>query len=783
MTREERKAFARRAASEGIVLLKNENKTLPLIKEKEIALFGIHSYKAIKMGWGSGDMLAHTAIGLYDALVSQGAKVEKCTSDLAKEWIDAHCDEYAYINRHWGKWTVRYTEIETPDSAIFEARKSTDTAIVSVGRCAGEAFDFKDISGEYRLADDEIDLIKRVSKAFDRVVLVMNTAVLLDISSIDGVKVDAIVYTALCGEEYGNALADVLLGSVNPSGRLATTWAYNYSDYPTKDGFGTLKTLYTEGIYVGYRYFDTFNVPVRARFGEGLSYTSFEINEGSAKIVGTTVTFDVAVKNVGNYDGKDVIECYISAPDGKLEKAYRELATYKKTKVIKMGESDTVTIAFDLLDFASFDETSASFILEAGKYVVSITDGTRDIKPIFAVNISDEITVKKVSNRCKLIEKIDLLSKKGKNTAKMSANGLPVLEFCASIKTEIAEEPKANKLLTPRTDLNRTITLDDVKEGIATIEDVVAQFDAEELANTINGMIYDSKAVISTVGGSNKYRLIGTAGETWKSEKYGIPAGICADGPSGLRLSIFNTEIDADSDLAKKMVSYPSGTCLANSWNEDLLIEYGKTILTELEETTIEGWLAPGINIQRNPLCGRNFEYCSEDPLICGNAAAAITIGVQYNDDMSLTGKYTTVKHFACNNVEYERRENDSVISERALREIYLRGFEIAVKKSMPHAIMSSYNKVNGTHAATNFDLCMAILRYEWGFKGMVMTDWGNSAPPKQHYYAGNDLAMAGYFKASVIEGIKSGEIDIADAQKSAVRVLELIMKTTMHSK
>ena len=365
----------------------------------------------------------------------------------------------------------------------------------------------------------------------------------------------------------------------------------------------------------------------------------------------------------------------------------------------------------------------------------------------------------------------------------MSSDGLPTLAFNASIKTEIAPEPKENKPLIPRTDFNRTITLDDVKAGIASVEDVVAQFDAEELANTINGMIYDNKAVISTVGGSNQYRLIGTAGETWKSEKYGIPAGVCADGPAGLRLSIFNTEIDADSELAKGRVCYPSGTCFANSWNEDLLREYGMTIRTELEETTIEGWLAPGINIQRNPLCGRNFEYCSEDPLISGNAAAAITVGVQYNDDMSLTGKYTTVKHFACNNVEYERRENDSVISERALREIYLRGFEIAVKKAMPHAIMSSYNKVNGTHAATNFDLCMAILRYEWGFSGMVMTDWGNSAPPKQHYYAGNDLAMAGYFKASVLEGINSGEVNLADAQKSAVRVLELIMKTTMHNK
>ena len=349
---------------------------------------------------------------------------------------------------------------------------------------------------------------------------------------------------------------------------------------------------------------------------------------------------------------------------------------------------------------------------------------------------------------------------------------------CDSIETEIYSEIENEKIkeYVPKND--KLYTLEDVISGNATTEDVVAQFTNEELGYVLNGVIYDGADASANVG-SMAIKVRGAAGEFWSNEKYKIPVNACADGPAGVRLAIFGTPVETDTEVAKNVVAYPSGTCLANSWDLESARKFGECVASDLEYSDIEGWLAPGINIQRNPLNGRNFEYLSEDPLIAGKIGAYVTIGVQYDMNAEPTGRYATVKHFACNNIEYERGISDSQVSERALREIYLKGFKIAVEEGNPGAIMTAYNKINGEFSSTNYDLLMGILRGEWGFGGIVMTDWNTCADATRHTHAGNDLIMPGRFAKSIKEAIDSGKISKADAQLCATRILNLVLKTS----
>ena len=329
---------------------------------------------------------------------------------------------------------------------------------------------------------------------------------------------------------------------------------------------------------------------------------------------------------------------------------------------------------------------------------------------------------------------------------------------------------------------NNLYTLEDVVNGVATVEDVVAQFSNEELGNVLNGVIYEGSNASANVG-SMAIKVRGAAGELWSSEKYKIPVNACADGPAGVRLAIFGTPVETDTEVAKNVVAYPSGTCFANSWDLEAARKFGECVASDLEYSDIEGWLAPGINIQRNPLNGRNFEYLSEDPLIAGKIGAYITIGVQYDKDANPSGRYTTVKHFACNNIEYERGVSDSQLSERALREIYLKGFKIAVEEGNPGAIMTAYNRINGEFASTNYDLLMGVLRGEWDYEGIVMTDWNTCADATRHTHAGNDLIMPGRYAKAITEALDSGKISRADAQLCAKRILNLVLKSNYQIK
>ena len=788
MLRQEKMNFARRAAADGMVLLKNDNNALPIGKDNEIALFGIASYKCFRLGWGSGDMMAQRQSQINEALIEVGYKLNAEINAINEKWVEEHSSEYATLNRNWDEWTFRLNEILVDEKSIENASKTTKIAIVTLGRCSGEAADLKNEEGFHKLHSEEINLIKNVSKYFEKTILLLNVCGPLDLCAIDDCDVDAIVDASLGGEMFGYAVADIVSGAVTPSGKLSTTWAYKYEDYPTGEGIDTLEVPYNEGIYVGYRYFDTFNITPRYPFGFGLSYTSFSNEALEVSIDGQVVDITVKVTNTGNYVGREIIQCYLSAPEKKLEKAYQELCAYAKTDELKPGESCELLLSFDITDMASYDEESASFILEDGKYYVRVGNSSRNTKVVASIDVAKTVVCAVAKNRLSVKKELNLLSSKGiasytydkeaeeKSTAK-------VLTFdCESVETIVygVTENNPPKLFKRKDD--KIYKLDNVVNGEITVEEFVAQFSDDELSKMLNGVIYEGSNANANVG-SMSTKVRGAAGEMWSSEKYGIPVNACADGPAGVRLSIFGTPVSSDSDLAKAVVSYPSGTCVANSWDLESARRLGECVCDDLILTDIEGWLAPGINIHRNPLNGRNFEYLSEDPLIAGKIAAYVTIGVQYDENADLTGKYTTVKHFACNNIEYERGVSDSQVTERALREIYLKGFKIAVEESQPLAIMTAYNRINGEFASNSYELLTGILRGEWEYEGMVMTDWNTCAVPVKHISAGNDLIMPGCHRQKILDGLANGDLKREEAQLCAKRLIELIIKSNYKKK
>ncbi len=782
MLRQEKLDFARKAAADGIVLLKNENGALPIDMGKEIALFGISSYRCFRLGWGSGDMMAQTISQINEGLKEAGYTLNSEIENACLKYVNELPDQ-RLMNRDWDKWTYRQEEIMLDEDMIDASSSKSDVAVITLGRNSGEAFDLKDEDGYFRLHTDEVNLVRSVTKCFAQTILLLNTCGPLDLRAIDDCKIDAIVDVSLGGEMFGYAVADVISGKVSPNGKLTTTWAYKYEDYSTKEGITTLEVPYKEGIYVGYRYFDTFGVTPRYPFGYGLSYTKFASEVVDVRIDDQIVDLTVKVTNVGEYNGREVIQCYLSSPEVKLEKAYQELCTYAKTDVLAPNESCELLLSFDLTEMASYDEERASYILEEGKYYVRVGNSSRNTKIACAINLAKEVICNVVKSRCTKQKDFEELSNKGASPYTYAGEdaekaAAQVFEFaCDSVETVVHDviENDVPKLLTPKSDA--FYDLKDVVAGKASVEDVVAQFSNEELADILNGVIYEGSNANANVG-SMAIKVRGAAGEMWSSEKYAIPVNACADGPAGVRLAIFTTPIETDTELSREVVAYPSGTCMANSWDLESARRFGECVGADLELSDIEGWLAPGINIQRNPLNGRNFEYLSEDPIVSGKIGAYITIGVQYNDDAEPTGRYTTVKHFACNNIEYERGVSDSQVSERALREIYLKGFKIAVEEGRPHAIMTAYNKINGTFASTNYDLLMGILRGEWEYDGIVMTDWNPCANPQEHVHACNDLIMPGRFRKNIIEGLENGNVKKEEAQLCAARLLNHILKT-----
>jgi len=831
---------ARILAGECMVLLKNEN-VLPLEKNISIALYGNGARNTIKGGTGSGDVNTRSNTNVETGLAEAGLKI------TTKDWIDRN--EAAYNNAK-NEYLAKVNEeaqkagknpifimfdhpFEAPD--IVEVtdedikNSNADVAVFVIARNSGEGADRKNVKGDYQLTENEVKNLKKLGESYKKVVAVLNIGGLLQIADLKNIEgVNAILLMSQLGNLGGKALGDILLGDATPSGHLSDTWAKDYMDYPSSAEFSfnngdVNDDYYKDGIYVGYRYFDSFNKDVVYPFGYGLSYTNFAIKTTDVKQEKDKLKVTVSVKNTGSkYSGKEVVQIYVSAPDGKLHKPYQELKAFAKTKELKAGEEQLLTIDVPLATLHSYDEATASYVIEAGNYIVRVGNNAKDTVPAAVLKFEEDFITEKCTNilklDCELKEIAPCCSckeSKLEEDAKAAEFMITVdlLKLCTKTNTYAGAHAEM------KTDKKEVLTIEDVKNGKCTLEELVAQLTVEEMAEMCVGVF--NHGLRDSIVGAASSCVPGAAGETPSilAESRKIKKLILADGPAGLRLyphfktdkdgkllpggEIFGDSVAPFENVPEGAIDYyqyctaiPIGWALAQSWNCDLVAEIGEMVGGEMELFGVDLWLAPAQNIHRNPLCGRNFEYYSEDPLLTGKISAAMTNGVQ-----KVHGCGTTIKHFAANNQEENRYFVNAHVSERALREIYLKGFEIAVKESQPLSIMTSYNLLNGIHTANQYDLCQKALRDEWGFDGVVMTDWftsqdvpGMTGKYKKIYpisastgciKAGNDLQMPGCQKNvdDIVEGVKSGkEIDgykitLGDLQFCTYNLLKVVLK------
>ncbi len=778
----DKKYVSKQIAEEGIVLLKNKNGALPL-KGECVAAFGRTFYYCFKGGAGSGDVMGVFPVNPSEAMEETDVELVREISDFYNDYNSkTYEDELKYWNRHNCKWVNSLPEPHVSDELIESAAKKAKKAIINIGRSSGEWFDIPKEKGSFYLTDEETSLIERVTEKFDSVILLLNTYGVIDTGFIKKYKFAAVVYTSMGGSEMGYAVANVLCGKATPSGKLADTWA-PIETYPTHEGFDTLEIPYKEGIYVGYRYFDSFGIEPDYPFGFGLSYTEFRISPTFLKNEGTKITVGARVENIGNIFGKEVVQVYISEPQGKLHKAYQQLAGFVKTETLQKGEACDVEIRFDLADFSAFEEETASFLLEKGDYLVRLGNSSRNTEVIGKLRLSDDAVTFQTVNRLPLQTKLDLIKTSPDkfytySEEKNQINSCPVLNINSS---EIIKRSPSELSDFPNIDKAENYKLSDVRSGKISIEEFVAQLSNEQLSDILNGVTGKTLSPNLNVG-TMSVTVEGAAGEIWSNQELEIPPCINADGPTGVRLGGFIDEegqIPRDTELSLKMSAFPIATCIANTWNVVLARSFGDCVSDDMSIAGINGWLAPALNIHRNPLCGRNFEYYSEDPLISGEMAAATVNGIQYNEKGESKKHYATIKHFAANNAEKYRFDSDSIVSERALREIYLKGFKIAVEKSKPYAVMNSYNKINGAYASDSFDLNNGILRMEWGYEGCVMTDWCCKSHSDLMPQAGCDLVMPGLKNQEYLDSINNGTIKLSDARKGVRNILNLVLKTT----
>ena len=819
-----------------MVLLENENQALPLAQGSKAALFGTGSYGTIKGGTGSGDVYNRYTISVYDALTSTYnisnmawwgeylKTFEEKKAQAAEEKKDNDYVKYTQ-GRFGGADSFLAIDQALTQSDMDKAKAGgVTTAFYTVSRVSGEGADRTIGKGDYELSEVEYNNIKLIAKNFDKCVVLLNVGGVVDtkfFSEIEGV--DGLVLMSQAGMEGGNALADILTGKTTPSGKLTDTWAKNYSDYPAATTIGdndgdNKQEDYKEGIYVGYRYFDTFNITPAYEFGYGKSYTSFDVEPLTVAADENNVSVTVNVTNTGDtYSGKEVVEVYFSAPDGSIEKPYQELAGFAKTDNLAPGESQKLTVTYKTTEMSSYDEAKAAYVMEDGDYIVRVGDSSRNTKVAGVLTLDKDVVTEQLSNQLTLDKNWKDLSKTGKTpysykdeAAQIKAAARIALPS-AKIKTENnaskIDEKKVTTYLTAdaakdykaaENEVVETVDavpantkLIDVYDGKVSMESFVASLDDTQLANLANGI--SGASTSGDTWGADANSVTGAAGET--SQLYfnslGIPNTVEADGPAGIRVTAETTDKDGNA-VYNYCTAFPIGTLLAQTWNTDLVNRVGKAIGEEMVEIGVTLWLAPGMNIHRDPLCGRNFEYYSEDPALTGYVGSAITAGVQSNKGVGVT-----IKHYITNNQETNRSAVNTSVSERTLREIYLKGFEMVVKSAQPMAIMSSYNKVNGTYACENFDLLTSVPRGEWGFDGMVMTDWGagNRAGVDTMMHAGNDLVMPGRTQDRMIAALQGNPVGTTadpnldktlvrgDIQKCVSRVLTMIMRSSQFGK
>ena len=762
-------ALSRQAAAEGCVLLKNENKTLPLRRHDRVAVFGRSAFRYYKSGLGSGGLVnTRYVVGILDALKAEKEiTLDEGLLHTYEEWIETHpYDE----GQGWGKVPWSQEEMEITDEMI-QAAKQADIALVIIGRTAGEDQDNKNEAGSYLLTKTEEAMIEKVSKNFKRTAVILNVGNIIDMKWVNEYKPSAVLYAWQGGQEGGNAVLDVLTGRVTPCGKLTDTIAENIEDYPSTQYFGDeKKNLYHEDIYVGYRYFETFaKEKVLYPFGYGLSYTSFHVDAGLARVDEETITVTASVTNTGDTAGKEVVQVYVNAPQGKLGKPLRVLAGFAKTGLLDAGQKEELTLQIPKRVFASYDDSGVTghkscLVLEEGSYEIYV--GT-DVRSAFCVGSYEQefCVLEQLEEACAPVEAFTRIRPVMTEKAVITEG-----EEAVPLRTvDPVERCKARREEAIAYTGDQGYRLADVYEKRITMEEFVAQLSDEELIALFHGEGMCSPKV--TPGTAAAF-----GGLSEELRHYGIPAACCADGPSGIRM-----------DCGTKAFSLPNGTALGCSFNLELIGKLYHMIGLELRKNRIDTLLGPGINIHRNPLNGRNFEYVSEDPLLTGKVAAAQLLG------MEPTGSTGTIKHFATNNQEWRRQRVNAVVSERALREIYLKAYEIAVKEGRCRSIMTTYGPLNGIWTAGNYDLDTTILRKEWGFTGIVMTDWWavandegedssltNRAPMVR---AQNDIYMVSsdamdMEQDNVKECLESGVITWSDLQRNAANILGFILKS-----
>lgn len=752
-----------RAVSGGIVMLKNDG-ALPLKQGGTAAVFGriqLHYYKS---GTGSGGMVnVSKVIGITDGLLDAGYKLDEQLLNAYREWDEQNPFDYG---EGWGGEPWSQKEMPLTDELVGGAASRADAAIVIIGRTAGEEMDNKLEKGAFLLSDLEEDMLRRVTSAFDKTVVLLNTGGLIDMSFMDRYPVSAVMYVWQGGMVGGAGTAAVLTGEVSPSGKLPDTIAYEISDYPSDKFFGSGDMdCYGEDIYVGYRYFETFAKDrVRFPFGFGMSYTSFDITASDFKLDGDKVTGSVNVKNTGSTPGREVVQIYFSAPQGKLGKPARVLCGFDKTRTLQPGESQTLSFEIPLESVASYDDSGvtghkSAWILEQGGYVFYAGADVRSASEAYSLTLPETVV-----RQCK--------SALGPLTAfkrMVNSSGKPEFEDVPLTGEAFPHDHAKLPAEIPQTG-DRGIRLADVVNGKNTLEEFTAQLTDYDLSCIIRGEGMGSPKV--TAGTAAAF---GGVSDTLTA--LGIPCACCDDGPSGMRL-----------DCGTKAFSLPNGTLLASTFDRPLMTELFTFMGLEMHTNQVDCLLGPGMNIHRHPLNGRNFEYFSEDPYLTGEMASAELAGLHS------TGAEGTIKHFCGNNRETRRHFLDSVISERALREIYLRGFEKAVKKGGAKSVMTTYGQVNGVWTAGNYGLVTGILRDDWGFDGFTMTDWWaninrrGKAPDKSDFaamaMAQNDVYMVTADGAAcndnTLDSLKSGELTRGELQRNAMNILRFL--TTTHA-
>ena len=818
----------RRIAGECMVLLENDG-VLPLSGPQKVALYGNGARATVKGGTGSGEVNSRYSVSVEQGLEEAGFEI------TTKQWL---AEQDRVIQEEFGAYMadvhqraeamgipdffVMFNEHFIPKALAPFQQAEGDLTIYVLGRNSGEGSDRYAEEGDYELTQAEVALLTALGRNYKKVIVLLNLGGVINAATLKAIPgISAILLISQSGNMGGHIVADVLLGKSIPSGRLTDTWAEKYMDYPSSATFSHNNgnwndEYYTDGIFVGYRYFDTFNVKPLYPFGYGLNYTTFTTEALGASADEKQVSVTVKVTNTGAFSGREVVQVYGSAPRAGLEKPMQVLCGFGKTRLLQPGQCQELKVSFDLTNLESYDPAKAAYVLEAGEYVIRVGVNSRNTHVAALVRLDETVETKKVRNICPLDEEFEEISCAGVECWKPENEdaekaAAPVFAISAAkvptVTIEYAGEPEP---FAP-SGTDHMITLEEVRDGKYTMEQLVSQLSVEEMAEWCVGSARDSENVI----GSASKAVPGAAGETSLALAHrGVRDMVNADGPAGLRLLAhfrvnaqgellpggsaiggmaedFAPKQEGDVDYYQYCTAIPIAWLLASSWDLELIEKCGDIVGAEMETFGVRVWLAPGMNIHRNPLCGRNFEYYSEDPLLSGLCAAADVRGVQKHP-----GVGTSIKHYFANNQEDNRMYCNAHIKERAIREIYLRNFGVCIEASQPMTIMTSYNLINGIHAANCYDSITCYAREECGFQGYVMTDWftsnakvsGALAKPNPKYscsssplciYAGNDVQMPGSEGniEDIITAVKDGSLKLGYLQRCAAKLLEVDLK------